>query len=116
MITDTPAQRDFDFENNLPTGVESFSLHWIARRFGGTVTHWFNRATKGAFGNGIVDLRTPGSSKAMLRIPRRSLVKFLNSRRDIEAVADSNPQPKPREQRKRSARRRKTSEVRRKRS
>lgn len=95
---------DFDFEHELPKGVESFSLHWLSKRFGGTTGHWFNLAEKRAFGRALVDLRTPGSSKAMLRIPRASLVGFLNSRRDIQAVADSNPAPKPREQRKRKVR------------
>lgn len=87
---------EFDFDQCLPKGVESFSLHWLSRHFGGTATHWFRLAEKGAFGTGIVDLRTPGSSKAMLRVPRAPLVEFLNSRRDIAQVADENPQPKPR--------------------
>jgi hypothetical protein len=85
---------EFDFGDHLPAGVESFALHWIASRFGGTIQHWFNLARNGVFGRGIVDLRTPGSSKSMLRIPRPALVKFLNSRTDIQAVEDASP-PRP---------------------
>ena len=111
----TQTLAEFDFDRDLPSGVESFSLHWIANRFGGSVQHWFNLAVNDAFGKGIVDLRTPGSSKAMLRIPRQSLVAFLNSRRDINAISEANPQPKPRANLKRK-RKRKVSTARRKRS
>jgi hypothetical protein len=102
-MSDATEHAEFDFGDHLPAGVDSFALHWIAGRFGGTVRHWFNLAEKGVFGTGIVDLRSPGSSKAMLRIPRASLVKFLNSRRDITEVAEANPQPAPRAPRKKKA-------------
>lgn len=98
-------EQEFDFGDHLPAGVESFALHWIAGRFGGTIQHWFNLARSGVFGKGIVDLRVPGSSKSMLRVPRAGLVKFLNSRRDIQAVEDASPsrppQPASRKRRKR---------------
>lgn len=90
------AAAEFDFGDHLPAGVESFALHWIAARFGGSVQHWFNLVQKGAFGKGVVDLRTPGSSKAMVRIPRPKLVAFLNARTDLVKVSEENPQPKPR--------------------
>jgi hypothetical protein len=98
MTTDATTEHEapeFDFGDSLPAGVGSFALHWIAGRFGGSIQHWFNLARSGVFGKGIVDLRLPGSSKAMMRIPREPLVAFLNSRRDIEAVADANPAPPP---------------------
>ncbi len=60
------SEMELDFGDMLPAGVDSFALHWVAGRFGGTVKHWFNLARAGAFGKNIVDLRTPGSSKAML--------------------------------------------------
>src|SRR6266446_5915137 len=43
-----------------------------------------------------VDLRNKASSKTMIRVPRKSVVEFLNRRKDREAIAEANPYPKPR--------------------
>lgn len=45
---------------------------------------------------GAVDLRVPGASRAMIRVTRNSVVDFLTRRSDTGAIADANPQPKPR--------------------
>jgi hypothetical protein len=87
---------EFDFGDHLPAGMTSFTPNFLANFVGGTPQHWINLAEKGAFGKGLADLRAPGASKMMLRIPRKPLVEFLNSRRDLQAVADANPPPKPR--------------------
>jgi hypothetical protein len=89
---------EFDFEHDLPFGVESFALHWLAARWKCSVPHVTNLVAAGEFGkDAAFDLRGAQSSKAMVRIRRAAVVEFLNRRKNIEAVAEKSPQPKPRE-------------------
>jgi hypothetical protein len=99
----TTTQPDFDFEHDLPAGVDSFSLHWLAKRWKCSVTHVIHLVEAGEF-KVAVDLRNRNSSKACIRLPRAAVVAFLNERKDLAKIAETNPQPKPREKRKRKVR------------
>ncbi len=85
---------EFNFEEDLPAGVESFSLHWLAKRWKVSVQHVFNLVESGEIPV-AVDLRNLKSSKACIRVPRKSVVAFLNKRKDLVTIAESSPQPKP---------------------
>jgi hypothetical protein len=88
---------EFDFEHDLPFGVESFAVHWLAARWKCSVNHVTNLVLAGEFGkDAAVDLRGAQSSKAMIRIRRAAVVEFLNRRKDIARVAEESPSPKPR--------------------
>lgn len=89
---------EFNFEHDLPAGVESFALHWLAKRWKCSVRHLFKLVESGEF-KVAIDLRGLNSSKACIRLPRQSVVDFLNRRKDLIAVAEANPQPAPRRKR-----------------
>ena len=76
--TPTPEEPEFDFKHHLPAGMESFPVRWLARWFDTSTQHWINLVDSGALR--AVDLRSPGTSKSMLRIPRAALISYLNGK------------------------------------
>lgn len=90
---------EFDFEHDLPAGVESFALHWLAKRWKVSVQHVFNLVKSGEIPV-AVDLRNLNSSKSCIRAPRASVVTFLNRRKDLTAIEEASPSPGPRVPRK----------------
>ena len=74
----TPEEPEFDFQHHLPAGMESFNVRWLARWFGTSHQHWINLIECGAIK--AVDLRSPGTSKSMLRVPRSALITYLNAK------------------------------------
>lgn len=93
MATKQP-EFDIDFGDELPDW-DGFPLFWLAKRWHTTTQHLFNLIDTKQI-KCPVDLRNKASSRAMIRVPRKSVIAFLNSRKDTEAVANSNPKPKAR--------------------
>jgi len=58
--------------------MESFNVRWLAVWFGTSPAHWINLIECGAIK--AVDLRSPGTSKSMLRVPRAALITYLNAK------------------------------------
>lgn len=73
-----PVQGELDFDHHLPAGVEAFTVRFLASWFRTSPRHWINLVEEGHLT--AVDLRTPGASKSFLRIPRASLVAYLNKK------------------------------------
>lgn len=71
-------QPELDFDNHLPSGIESFSVRFLAGWFRTSHRHWINLVESGEIK--AADLRGPAASKSMIRIPRAELVRFLNER------------------------------------
>jgi len=71
-------QPELDFDNHLPSGMESFTVRFLAGWFRTSPQHWINLVDNGELL--ATDLRGPLASKSMIRIPRAELVRFLNSR------------------------------------
>lgn len=71
-------QPELDFENHLPSGMESFSVRFLAGWFHTSHRHWINLVEAGEIK--AADLRGAQASKSMIRIPRAELVRFLNER------------------------------------
>jgi hypothetical protein len=71
---------EFDFENGLPPGREFFRLSELAGLWRCHPTHVQRLIDSGELPV-AVDLRSPGTSKAMQRVTRDSVVKFLNRRK-----------------------------------
>lgn len=94
----TAEEQELNFEHELPAGMNSFSLLWLANFWGCSLRHVFNLVESGAFGPGAVDLRNIKSSRSMIRLPRKTVVEFLNNRQKLEAIAEQSPQPKPRKE------------------
>jgi hypothetical protein len=86
---------EFDFEHDLPAGVESFALHWLAKRWKVSLQHVFNLVRSGEIPV-AVDLRNSNSSRSCIRAPRAAVVAFLNRRKDLTAIEESSPAPGPR--------------------
>jgi len=84
-----------DNASELPPEMKNFPVWWLAKFWQTTTQHIFNLIQSGALPYPL-DLRNKGSSRAMIRIPRPSVEKFICERKDLQAVADSNPSPKPR--------------------
>lgn len=74
----SPEEPEFDFRHHLPAGMESFTVRWLARWFGTSHQHWINLIEAGALR--ATDLRSPGTGKSMLRVPRAVLIGFLNKK------------------------------------
>lgn len=72
----SPDEPEFDFSHHLPAGMESFSVRFLAAWFRSSPQHWINLIDQGALK--AADLRGPGTSKSMLRIPRAELIRYLN--------------------------------------
>ncbi len=75
---DDALQAELDFEHHLPSGIESFSVRFLAGWFRTSHRHWINLVESGELK--AADLRGPSASKAMMRIPRKELIRFLNER------------------------------------
>lgn len=88
-----------DFESMLPDW-DGFPVWWLEKRWRVSDEHWHNLIEDGEL-ELCVDLRRTGSSKSLRRVTRASLLKFLHSRQDIQAIADQNPRPAYREESKR---------------
>ncbi len=71
---------DLDLAKGLPTGREFFRLSELAGLWGCHATHVQRLIDSGDLPV-AVDLRLPGTSKAMQRVTRSSVLKFLNSRK-----------------------------------
>lgn len=80
---------DIDFNDELPPW-DFFPVWWLAERWHCDTEHIVHLIDSGELPLGV-DLRNKGSSKTMIRIPRKSVVHFLNLRKDLEAVAENNP-------------------------
>lgn len=81
-----------DYEAVLPDW-DGFPIWWLAKRWQVTDQHILNLVESRQIAC-AVDLRNKGSSRATIRIPRKAVIAFLNTRRDLEAVASANPRPK----------------------
>lgn len=77
MNPDPTIQPELEFDLNLPSGMESFTVRFLSLWFHTCPQHWFNLIESGALK--AVDLRSPGASKSMLRIPRAELIAFLRT-------------------------------------
>jgi hypothetical protein len=65
----------------LPPG-ESFPVHLLARVLHIHRTHLINLIDAGEI-QCAVDLRSPGASRSTIRVPRKAVIAFLESRRII---------------------------------
>ena len=65
-------------ECDLPPGVEMFTIPQLSKIFSASHLYWTGMVECGQLF--AVDLRSPGTSKAMLRVPRAALVAFLEKR------------------------------------
>lgn len=74
---DPTVQPELEFDLRLPSGMESFTVRFLSSWFRTSPQHWINLVEKGYIK--AVDLRSPGSSKSMIRIPRAELETFLKS-------------------------------------
>ncbi len=91
-----------DFDQELPEW-NFFPVHWLAKEWHCSGKHICNLIDTDELKIGI-DLRGLKSSRAMIRVPRKSLVEFLNARQNREAIREANPRPKWRAESKRRAR------------
>ena len=80
---------DIDFNDALPRW-ESFSVHWIANHWRCSVQHVINLIESGELPVDA-DLRKKAPTKTMIRVSRKSLAEFMNSRKDLAAVAARSP-------------------------
>ena len=80
---------DIDFNDALPRR-ESFSVHWIAEYWRCSVQHVINLIESGELPVDA-DLRKKAPTKTMIRVSRKSLAEFMNSRKDLAAVAARSP-------------------------
>jgi len=71
---------EFDFENGLPPGREFFRLNELALLWRCHPTHVQRLIDSGELAV-AVDLRSTGASKAMQRVTRDSVVRFLRARK-----------------------------------
>lgn len=71
---------EFDFEHGLPPGREFFRLPELACLWRCHPTHIQRLIDSGELPISV-DLRGPGASKSMQRVPRASVVAFLNRRK-----------------------------------
>ncbi len=65
-------------ECRLPPGVGVFTIPQLDEIFQTSNQHWLNMIESGELF--AWDLRMPGTTKSMMRIPRSALVKFLEKR------------------------------------
>ncbi len=78
-------QPEFEFESHLPAGQQWFTLHWLAAHWGLTTQHLINLCDEGAFNVGNIapvnHALHPDKTRATTRIPRGSVVAYLNARK-----------------------------------
>jgi hypothetical protein len=79
MTSRPTAQQEFDFDHELPAGLRFFSLKRLAWVWSCTPPHVQALVDSGALRT-VVDLRSEGSTKAMLRVPREAVTAFLDAR------------------------------------
>jgi len=81
MTTTKPAAEKSEsrFTHSLPTGREFFRLREVAKMWSCHGVHVMRLIESGAIA-AAVDLRLPGTSKAMIRIHRAALIAFLEKR------------------------------------
>lgn len=86
-----PNQSSFDPETWLPS-PRFMRVKEFAERMCCSTTHILNLIKDGAI---VVpqELKDSAPSGPSMRIPRASLVDFLNERKNIKAVAAANPKP-----------------------
>jgi hypothetical protein len=70
---------DIDFDDVLPDW-DGFPVFWVAKRWHCTSNHILNLIDSGEI-KVPIDLRNKASSRAMIRIPRGSLIEFINRRK-----------------------------------
>lgn len=81
---DPTVQPELEFDLRLPSGMESFTVRFLASWFRTSSQHWIKLVENGHLK--AVDLRTPGSSKSMIRIPRAELEAFLKSKQAADIL------------------------------
>lgn len=81
---DPSVQPELSLDLNLPSGMESFTVRFLATWFKSSPQHWINLVETGAIK--AVDLRSPGASKSMIRIPRAELVRFLTAQNAADSL------------------------------
>lgn len=81
---------DLFLSAELPPQVKNFPIWWLAKFWHTSVQHICKLIEKGDI-ECPIDLRTSGSSRAEVRIPRPFVIAFIEKRRDVQAVAESNP-------------------------
>lgn len=74
------SQRADDFESTLPPKINFFSVAMLAKILNVSKQHIYRLVDTGAF-KISADLRVAKSLRPLLRIPRESIVAFLNKRR-----------------------------------
>jgi hypothetical protein len=74
----TPKGEEFDFQRHLPPDMEIFTIPFLMRWFNTGPQHWINLVDSGELL--AVDLRSPGTKKHMLRIPRAELISYLRKK------------------------------------
>ncbi len=88
-------ESDLYLRQDLPPEMKNFPLWWLAKFWHTTTQHLSNLIESGAL-QCPFDIRNNGSSRAAIRVPRPFVLKFIQERKDLQAVADANPAPKPR--------------------
>jgi hypothetical protein len=97
---------DVDFDQELPVW-EFFPVWWLAKTWRCDGKHIVRLIDSGEL-EVALDIRNKVSSRMMIRVPRKSVVHFLNKRKNLEAVAAGSPKYPTRaelEQRRRTTRR-----------
>lgn len=101
-MSDSLRESEIDFGQELPR--QDFFPTWqLARLWHCTAQHVVNLVESGELLIAL-DLRGKASSKSMIRVPRKAVVRFLNARKDLAAIAEANPRPAYRDASKRKAR------------
>lgn len=75
-------QGEFDFDNELPPGREFFPVRELAALWRCTIKHVHNLIDSGELET-TVNLKHPNAKKSMRRVPRKSVVDFLNRRKGL---------------------------------
>lgn len=85
------AEFDIDFSQELPPW-DFFPIWHLAERWHCSPAHIINLIASGQLPVNV-DLRNLNTSRSMIRVPRKSVVAFLNARKDLAAIAEANPKP-----------------------
>jgi len=95
---------DLDFDTILAPKINFFPVWQIAKLLNVSAGHVFHLIESGELAC-PVDLRNSASSRTCIRVPRKCLSDFLNSRKNLQAIADANSKPKTRADRQSAKRR-----------
>ncbi len=74
------AEFDLDFEAELPPKMDFFPVWFLAKLWHCSAQHVLNLIDTGEMPV-PVDLRGKAATKTMIRVPRKSVVEFLNRRK-----------------------------------